>query len=262
MAPMGHFVSHEHALMIYLHDDLDSNVMVVFCGVTVYGHVTLKWEKIERFTIGSITVLLPPKKEKWKYPIRGMSTVIVWLADIDAESSASSCGNGTLLVQAFADQFQPLVHDHVCVAAVVNVIHEFHKQSQEFPEIAERFQLPAHAPVMSFRSRFVAETVAAVNVRDVPSTSVLINNLLTAELPFMFNVPVVVMFPDNTICAVFADHHAMVVVHDVNAETVAVPLCSVIDTILYVAELPVKFALTLSTVIVDVSGVNVQFDQE
>lgn len=79
---------------------------------------------------------------------------------------AVSCGSGTREDHVAVDQVVP--DCQLVVTGVVNVIPEFHPQSQLFHVIADRFQEPAHAHVMSWKSAFDAVTVAAVMVRAVP----------------------------------------------------------------------------------------------
>lgn len=89
-----------------------------------------------------------------------------------ASKIAVSCGSGTRHGVAHPEVVNHIAHDqfadaHVFaywVAGVVNVIHEFHPQSQESQVIADRFQDPAHAHNISAKSEFVTVTVAAVIV--------------------------------------------------------------------------------------------------
>lgn len=103
-----------------------------------------------------------------------------------------SWGNGTLPDQPLADQLPPLVPDQVWVAAVVKVMPELPPASPELPVMAERFQLPAPAPVMSRKSALVTDTVAAVRVLGVPSVSDVTNTRLMAVLPLIVSVLVMV----------------------------------------------------------------------
>lgn len=75
---------------------------------------------------------------------------------------------------------------------VVNVMPEFPPQSPDNPVIAERFQLPAPAPVISLMSKYVHDTDAADIVLPVPSTSLRINRRLIALLPLAANAVVTV----------------------------------------------------------------------
>lgn len=72
------------------------------------------------------------------------------------------------------------------------MIPEFPPQSHELPVMADRFQDPAPAPVMSCRSTFEAVTVQAVNVLAVPFTLEDIKYLFVAELPDNVRVPLMV----------------------------------------------------------------------
>ena len=75
----------------------------------------------------------------------------------------------------------------------MNVIPEFHPQSQERPVIADKFHDQAPAPVMSLKSAFVTVTVAAVIVDAVPRVDEFTSILLTVELPLIVRVPVTVI---------------------------------------------------------------------
>lgn len=119
-------------------------------------------------------------------PRRAISTVTVCEAEKAALITTSSCGSGTLVVQALADQLPPEVPDQVWVAAVVNVMPEFPPASPEFPVIADKSQLAAPAPVISWKSALDTLTVAAVIVIAVPRALGVINVLPVVELlPFM-----------------------------------------------------------------------------
>jgi len=106
--------------------------------------------------------------------------------------TTSSWGNGTRDVHALADQLPPEVPDHVCVAEVVKVIPELPKASPELPAIADRFQEPAPAPVMSIKSALVTVTVAAFRVAEVPTVRLLTKSRLVTLLPLIVSVPVMV----------------------------------------------------------------------
>lgn len=78
------------------------------------------------------------------------------------------------------------------MTAVVKVMPELPPASPDPPVIADRFQEPAPAPVMSRKSALVTVTVAAVRVRAVPMVSEATSNLLMALLPLMVRVPLMV----------------------------------------------------------------------
>jgi len=78
------------------------------------------------------------------------------------------------------------------VSAVVNVIPVFPPASPEPPVIPDKSQLPAPAPVMSWKSVLVTTTVPAVSVRAVPRVFDLTSILFVAELPLIVRVPVMV----------------------------------------------------------------------
>ena len=71
-------------------------------------------------------------------PVRGISRVTVWLALKAEEILAVSCGKGTCVLHALADQFPPLVPLHVWVVGVVKVMPVFPPQSPDKPVAAER----------------------------------------------------------------------------------------------------------------------------
>lgn len=125
-------------------------------------------------------------------PARGISRVTVCDPENAEAITTSSCGNGTRLVQAFADQLPPLVPLHVCVAPLVNVIPELPPQSPLNPVIADRFQLPAPAPTMSRKSAYEHVTFAAVKVTGVSSVLDFTNRRLMLELPDIVNAVVTV----------------------------------------------------------------------
>lgn len=106
---------------------------------------------------------------------------------------AVSCGSGTREDQVAVLHVVPA--EQSVVTGVVNVIPEFPPQSPEFPVIADRFQDPDPAPVMSWKSALVTVTVAAVSVLAVPMVFDFTRIRFIAELPVIVNVPVTVIFP-------------------------------------------------------------------
>lgn len=109
--------------------------------------------------------------------------VIVCPPENADEMTTSSCGNGTLVVQALADQLPPDVPDHVCVAGVVKVMPLLLPQSPLPPLIDAKFHEPAPAPTMSWKSVFVTVTDPAVIVLCVPGISDCKYTLLIEEFP-------------------------------------------------------------------------------
>jgi hypothetical protein len=80
----------------------------------------------------------PDAPEKFiSLPSRGISPVMVWLAENAEFMTTLSWGKGTLVVQAFALQLPPLVPLQVWVADVVNVILVLPPASPDLPVMAE-----------------------------------------------------------------------------------------------------------------------------
>lgn len=122
-------------------------------------------------------------------PIRGIFCVIVTVPAV--VNVAVSCGSGTRDDHVAVDH---VAHDtQFVVTGVVNVIPEFPPQSPEFHVIAERFQLHAPVPVMSWKSALVTVTVAAVRVLAVPRVLDFIKILAVVDVfPFMVSVQFIV----------------------------------------------------------------------
>lgn len=78
---------------------------------------------------------------------------------------------------------------------MVKVMPELPPQSPEPPVIADKFQLPAPAPVISEKSLYEHATVAAVRVRVVPKALDATMRRFPPEAPFIVRVPVQVKFP-------------------------------------------------------------------
>lgn len=125
-------------------------------------------------------------------PSLGISAVTVCEALNAAFITTSSCGSGTLLVQALVLQLPPEVPDHVCAAEVSKVMPELPRASP----IEVPVQVPAPpALCMSWKSAFVKDTAAVVTVRWVPTALDLMNIRFLALLPVAVNVPVIVNGP-------------------------------------------------------------------
>jgi hypothetical protein len=126
-------------------------------------------------------------------PRRDLLTVTVFAVPNAQSIYTSSCGKGTRDVQfAISVQKPPSAVNQCWSAGVVNVIPELPPQSPELPVIADRFQLPAPAPVISAKSAFVTVTVAAERDRAVPNVLLAIRTRLVALFPFIVKVPVTV----------------------------------------------------------------------
>lgn len=196
------------------------------------------------------------------FPSRGISAVTVRDVVNAQFRLTSSCGNGTRDVQlAAVDQEPPDVFVQVCVVGVVKVIPLLPPQSQLPPEIADKFQEPAHAHIISWKSAFVTDTVAADNVYEVPSVSEQTNKRFTVELPLIVRVPVTVLLPLNRHKFVLTAVQVIVKVAKVLAPEIRpdeLPILSV--TILYVKPHHTKIsAIEPLAAIVEVLTVIVKF---
>jgi len=108
---------------------------------------------------------------------------------------AVSCGSGTREDQVAVLHVVPA--EQVVVTGVVKVIPEFPPQSPEFHEMTDKFQLPAPAPVMSWKSALVTVTVAAVIVLAVHRTYDFIRRRFITEFQVTVNVQVTIILLDN-----------------------------------------------------------------
>lgn len=143
-----------HALS-KVYEDLHSKEKVFVDSVSVIPAIRVKEPNMETvphiFNVKLVVHVAHVKSIL--LPARGMSIVTVLLVVKAVAKDTSSCGNGIR-----PDQFPGVNHEppevfvNVCVAGVVNVIHELPPQSPDNPVIAARFQEPAPAPTMSFRS--------------------------------------------------------------------------------------------------------------
>lgn len=120
----------------------------------------------------------------------------------EPENVAVSCGSGTLTLQVAVDQVVPA--EHVVVVGEVKVIPEFPPQSPESHVIADKSQEPAHAPVMSWKSALVTDTVDAVRVLAVPMVLDFTKTRFIDEFQFIVSVQVIVWFHDNVSASVLA----------------------------------------------------------
>jgi hypothetical protein len=127
--------------------------------------------------------------------------------DVSPLTVTLSCGNGTRLVQfAAVDAFPVVFPDHVCGAAVVNVIPVLPWQSPKLvaPDAAV-VQVAAPAAVMSAKSITPVQTsVVAVSVTATPSVPVEFTSSRLIAL-FELSVSVVAVIPrlENAKLSVF-----------------------------------------------------------
>jgi hypothetical protein len=110
-----------------------------------------------------------------------------------------SCGNGTLAPLAPPEEV-----DHILVLEplpdatayrVTGVVKVMFELPNALPIEVPDHVPPAPAAVISIKSTFEQETVAAVMVRAVPTVFDATKTLLVVESPLQANVPVHVMFP-------------------------------------------------------------------
>lgn len=142
----------------------------------------------------------------------------------------------------------------------------FLQQSQDPPDIADKFHEPAPAPVMSRKSAFVTTTVPAVTVRDVPITLEHINTRLVIEFPLIVNVHVIVGLESNHQVCVLLAAPVIVRVQKVLAQFInnVHVVVALTVTILNVSHGAVKIAQLelLVRIIVDVHALNVRLVKE
>lgn len=157
-----------------MYDPLHRNLYL--CVLPVNVHKSVKFMLQYTSHIVDVVHVSPLDPVKFTEPIRDIFCVIVREEPLNV---AVSCGNGTRDDHVAVDQIVPA--EQSVVAGVVNVIPEFPPQSPELPVMADKSQLPTPAPVMSWKSAFVTDTVAAVIVLAVHNTFDVTRILQSAE---------------------------------------------------------------------------------
>jgi hypothetical protein len=162
--------------------------------------VKLILQKTLHAVVVAHVLLLDPVKST--DPIRGISCVIVAVPAV--VKVAVSCGSGNRTDHVAVDQ---VVHDCQLVSTqVVNVIPELFQQFHDHHVIDERSHDQAQDPVISKKSTFEQDTVAAVSVLRVHAVFDFTSNRSVEEYPFIDNAPVAVKSELTSNDTVFPTH--------------------------------------------------------